>query len=273
MSNPRLRAWFWSLILMSSGILLLLFEFDLLTPYTPLLQYVLAGLFVFAAILFFGAFARTPAEWWRVIPGWTLLALAAILLLSTLAVDQRWLGAAVFGGLALAFAHVYVTDRIGRWWALIPGGFLLVLGLVIGLSVWIEQIEWLALLLFGGLSAVFFLLFLLHRRQWWAVLPGGVLFAFAALAAVRSNDGQLAPILRWWPAILIVAGIWTAVRAQRRSPPERMHVNHAPARKNRNQKQPQQPATVDSTARPAGLGDYTQPAPGATVQVLPDIDE
>ena len=115
--------------------MLLLFEFGFLTPYTPLLQYILAGLFVFAAVLFFGAFARTPAEWWRVIPGWTLLALAVVLVLSTLAVDQRWLGATVFGGLALAFTHVYVTDRAGRWWALIPGGFLLVLGLVIGFLV------------------------------------------------------------------------------------------------------------------------------------------
>jgi len=271
MSNPRLRAWFWSLILLSSGILLLLFEFDLLTPYTPLLQYVLAGLFVFAAILFFGAFARSPAEWWRVIPGWTLLALAVILLLGTLAVDQRWLGATVFGGLALAFAHVYVTDRIGRWWALIPGGFLLVIGLVIGLSVWIEQIEWLALLLFGGLGAVFFLIFLLHRRHWWAVLPGGVLFAFAALAAARSDDGAVTPLLRWWPLLLIVAGLMVAVRAQRRTSSERLQVHHAPSRKTRNSQKP--PSTIDATARPSSLGDYTQPAPGATVEVLPDIDE
>lgn len=271
MSNPQMRAWFWSLILTSSGILLLLFEFDLLAPYTPLLQYGLAGLFVFVAILFFGAFARTPAEWWRVIPGWTLSALAVILLLSTLAVDQRWLGATVFVGLAIAFAHVYVTDHIGRWWALIPGGFLLVLSLVIGLSVWIEQIEWLALLLFGGLSSVFFLLFLLHRRQWWAVLPGGVLFVFAALAAVRSNDSQFALILRWWPLALIVAGIATALRAKRRPTPERLHVQHAPSRKIRNRTQ--QLTTIDSTARPAALGDYTQPAPGATIQVMPDLDE
>lgn len=270
MSNPRLRAWFWSLILMSSGILLLLFEFDLLTTYTPLLQYLLAGTFVFVAILFFGAFVRSPAEWWRVIPGWTLLALAVILLLSTLAVDQRWLGATVFAGLALAFAHVYVTDRIGRWWALIPGGFLLVLGLVIGFSIWIAQIEWLALLLFGGLGAVFFLLFLLHHREWWAVLPGGVLFVFAALSAVRGDDGQIAPILRWWPVALIAAGLATALRAQRRpSPPERLQVHHA-RKTNSAQKQP---TPINATARPTGLGEYTHPAPGATVEVLPDPDE
>ena len=267
MSDLRLRSLLWSFILMSSGIVLLLFEFDLLTAYTPLLQYILAGLCVFGAILFFGAFARTPADWWRVIPGWTLLALTVILVLSTLAVDQRWLGATVFGGLALAFTHVYLTNRNERWWALIPGGFLFVLGLVIGLSAWIMQIEWMALLLFGGLGVVFFLLFLLHRRQWWAVLPGGVLLVFAALAAVRSDDGQATPILRWWPLILVAAGLITAMRARRPSRPERMQVHNAPSRKTQ---QTSQPA---SAVRPTALGEYTQPAPGATIEVLPDPDE
>lgn len=266
MRDLRLRSLFSAFVLMSSGILLLLFEFDLLTPYTPLLQYILAGLCVFGAILFFGAFARAPAEWWRLIPGWTLLALALIFLLITFAVDQRWLGATVFGGLALAFTHVYLTNRNERWWALIPGGFLLVLGAVIGLSAWVTRIEWLALLLFGGLGLVFFLLFLLHRRQWWAVLPGGVLLVFAALAAVRGDDGQAAPLLRWWPLILIAAGLVTALRSRRPAKAERMQVHNAPARK------PARATPQSAPINPA-LGDYTQPAPGATIEVLPDPDE
>ncbi|MCB0148980.1 MAG: hypothetical protein KDE01_15170, partial [Caldilineaceae bacterium] len=91
MSDPRLRSVGWGVLLMGSGVLLLLFEFGLLAPYSPLVQYILAGAFVLAAIIFFGTFARTPADWWRVIPGWTLLGLAAVLVMSTLAVDQRWL--------------------------------------------------------------------------------------------------------------------------------------------------------------------------------------
>jgi len=272
MSDPRLRPILWSVVLISSGMMLLFFEFGYLTPYTPLLQYALSGLFVFAAILVFGAYARASAEWWRVIPGWTLLALALVLVLSTLAVDQRWLGATVFGGLALAFTHVYLTDRNSRWWALIPGGFLFVLGLVIGVSAWGVPIEGLALLLFGGLGAVFFLLFLLHRRQWWAVLPGGVLVVFAALAAVRSDDGQMTPILRWWPLLLIGAGVVTALRARRQSSPDRLQVHNAPSRKPRGASKPPPPAAI-SSSRPAALGEYTHPAPGAAVEVLPDPDD
>lgn len=272
MSDPRLRALLWSLVLMSSGVLLLLFEFGFLTPYTPLLQYSLAALFAFAAILFFGAFARMPAEWWRVIPGWMLLALASLLVLSTLAVDQRWLGATIFVGLALAFTHIYLTDRTGRWWALIPGGFLCVLGVVMGVSAWGVPLEGLALLLFGGLGGVFFLLFLLHRRQWWAVLPGGVLVVFAALGAARNSDSQVMPLLRWWPLLLIGAGLLTALQARRRTTPDKLQVNAAPARKRRTApKAP--PRTVAVTPRTTVLGEYTQPAPGAAVEVLPEVEE
>lgn len=276
MADPRLRAILWSIVLMSSGVMLLLFEFGFLTPYTPLLQYILAGLFVFAAILFFGAFARTPAEWWRVIPGWTLLALAGVLVLSTLMVDQRWLGATIFVGLALAFAHIYLTDRAGRWWALIPGGFLCVLGVVIGVSAWDIPVEGLALLLFGGLGGVFFLLFLLHRRQWWAVLPGGVLVVFAALAAVRNNDSQVTPLLRWWPLLLIGAGLATALRARRQPAPDKLQINAAPARPRSSAPKTSPktiPKTISATPRVTSLGDYNQPAPGAAVEVLPDVEE
>ncbi|MCO5211188.1 MAG: hypothetical protein M9936_15955 [Caldilinea sp.] len=272
MSDPRLRSVGWGVLLMGSGVLLLLFEFGLLAPYSPLVQYILAGAFVLAAIIFFGTFARTPADWWRVIPGWTLLGLAAVLVMSTLAVDQRWLGATVFFGLALAFTHVYLLDRGSRWWALIPGGFLLVLGLVIGVSAWIPSIGTLALLLFGGLGAVFFLLFLLHRRQWWAVIPGGVLIVFAALIAAPEGS-DTSPLLRWWPLLLVLAGIVVAIRGGRRTRPERMEVNAArPAKRAQPQPGKASGAAPLPSARGA-LGEYTQPAPGATIEVLPDPDD
>lgn len=272
MSDPRLRSIAWGVLLIGGGVLLLLFEFGVLAPYSPLVQFILAGAFVLAAIIFFGTFARTPADWWRVIPGWTLLGLAVVLVLSTLAVDQRWLGATVFFGLAAAFTHVYLLDRGSRWWALIPGGFLLVLGLVIGVSAWVPSINMLALLLFGGLGAVFFLLFLLHRRQWWAVIPGGVLLVFAALIAAPEGS-ETSPLLRWWPLLLVLAGLAVAIRGGRRQRSERMEVNAA-----RPSKRTQQATGKNAGAKPASssrgaLGEYTQPAPGATIEVLPDPDD
>lgn len=272
MSDPRLRSIAWGVLLIGGGVLLLLFEFGVLAPYSPLVQFILAGAFVLAAIIFFGTFARTPADWWRVIPGWTLLGLAVVLVLSTLAVDQRWLGATVFFGLALAFAHVYVLDRGSRWWALIPGGFLLVLGLVIGVSAWVPSVNMLALLLFGGLGAVFFLLFLLHRRQWWAVIPGGVLLVFAALIAAPEGS-ETSPLLRWWPLLLVLAGLIVAIRGGRRQRSERMEVNAARPPKRTQQATGKNAGAVPASSSRGALGEYTQPAPGATIEVLPDPDD
>lgn len=267
MADLRLRTWLWPLILMSSGVLLLLFEFGLLSPYTPQLQYILAVLAVFGALLFFGGFARNPAEWWRVLPGWTFLALAVLLLLSTVGIDQRWLGATVFAGLALGFIHIYLTDRNGRWWALLTAGFLLVFGLVIGFSAWLNQVEWMALVLFGGSGAVFFLLFLLHRRQWWAAPPGGILWIFAVLLAVRGADALMAPLLRWWPAILIVAGLVIAFWPRNASQGERLEVHHAPPRRRQNNA-----STKESLPSTSPQSD-TKQTPGSAIEVLPDPDK
>ena len=272
MSDPRLRSIAWGVLLIGGGVMLLLFEFGVLAPYSPLVQFILAGAFVLATIIFFGTFARTPADWWRVIPGWTLLGLAVVLVLSTLAVDQRWLGATVFFGLAAAFTHVYLLDRGSRWWALIPGGFLLVLGLVIGVSAWVPSINMLALLLFGGLGAIFFLLFLLHRRQWWAVIPGGVLLVFAALIAAPEGS-ETSPLLRWWPLLLVLAGIVVAIRGGRRQRSERMEVNAARPPKRTQQATGKNAGAVPASSSRGALGEYTQPAPGATIEVLPDPDD
>ena len=35
------------------------------------------------------------------------------------------------GGIALSFWYIYLTDRAGRWWAIIPGGVLTALSLLI----------------------------------------------------------------------------------------------------------------------------------------------
>ncbi|MCS6825080.1 MAG: hypothetical protein NZ553_00560 [Caldilinea sp.] len=267
MVDLRLRTWLWALLLISSGVALLLFEFGLLTPYTPQLQYFLAVLAAFGATLFFGGFAKNPSEWWRVLPGWTLLALALLLLLSAGEMERHWLGAIVFAGLALGFIHIYLNHRSERWWALLTAGFLLVFGLVIGFSAWFHRVEWMALVLFGGSGTVFFLLFLLHRRQWWAVLPGGVLWIFAALLAVRNEDGGMAPLLRWWPVILIVAGLLIALRPRGASQRERLEVHHAPTRRRRND------ASTTQSASSTPILDYTKTASGSAIEVLPDTDD
>ena len=175
-------------------------------------------------------------------------------------------------GLACGFAHSYLLDRGERWWAIIPGGFMLALGGVLALSTRVEQVELLAAVLFFSLGATFFLLYWLdqRRRQWWALIPGSVLVIFGALVLTPSQESDL-PLLRWWPVTLILIGLLVAFRSQRRRPVERLEMHAAPGTTTR-RKHAGAPASAALPAQPR-LGDYTQPAPGATVEVLPDIED
>jgi hypothetical protein len=88
--------------------------------------------------------------------------------------------------------------------------------------------------------------------------------------------------LRWWPLILVVAGVLVALRPVKtvQAPADKFVVSSAPqlrsppnpaekpAGKNKNQ------GKTSTTAAPipprGALGEYTQPAPGASVEILPD---
>ncbi|MEZ4656612.1 MAG: hypothetical protein R2911_03500 [Caldilineaceae bacterium] len=273
MFDQRTSGLFWSVGLVASSIVLLLFNFDVLVAFEPMAQYLLAAVAALAGVIFFGAFASASEHWWRLIPGWTLLALASMIFLSTLPnLDPRLTAALLFVGLALAFVHIYLLDRNERWWAIIPGGFMLVLGLVIALSGLIGRIETLGALLFIGMGAVFFALYALggRRRQWWALIPGSVLLIFGLFVFARdgADGGEQSAVMQWWPLILLLLGLIISMRTRKQPAPRpQIVVNTAPTRSRH------RPAGKRDESAPIGaLGEYSQPAPGASVEVLSDVD-
>jgi hypothetical protein len=275
-SDYRLGPILWSIGLGVLGVTLLLFNFDLLAPYEPLAQFILAALFALAGVgFFFAAYAGMPRDWGQLIPAWTLMALAGMILSSTIdTLDARLTAAILFIGLAAAFFHIYLLRRLENWWAVIPGGFMLVLAVVIALSVRIARAETLAAVLFAGMGLVFFVLYLLpaRRRQWWSLVPGSVLLVFGLFVLTSSETGT-AVWLRWWPVLLILAGIGMGFAAWRRQPAERMTINAAPtAFQPPALPEPTEVAAPSPSTR-AALGEYTLPAPGTTVEILPDPDD
>src|SRR5436853_4226616 len=143
------------LALIGVGALFLLQSLGLLGPITGLIW---ALLFALGGATFLAAFATAPARWWALIPGFTLVSLGALVggqeLFPTLA--GPWGGALFLGGIGLGFGAVYLTGR-ERWWALIPGGVLLTLALVAGLSETIAGVD-LGWVFFLGLALTFGLL-------------------------------------------------------------------------------------------------------------------
>ena len=83
MSERRGSQIIWAVVLIIGGVLLLVFNYGLLQAYEPLAQWIAAGAMSLAGVGFLLSVTRTPAAWWRLIPAWTLLALAVMVRLST----------------------------------------------------------------------------------------------------------------------------------------------------------------------------------------------
>ncbi len=265
MSESRGRSLAWAAVLVAGGIIALLFNLNALRAYEPLAQYIAAGVLALGGVGFFVGAATSAPAWWRLIPAWTLLALAAMVLASVLVpAAGRWVAALLLWGMAAAFAHIYATGRAERWWALLPGGFLAVMGVVIAVSGRVSSISVLGSLLFVGVGAVFFLVYWLggSARHWWALIPGSILLLFGVFVLSFRAEGEPG-LLRWWPLLPLLAGLYLLLRSLRARPEPRLEVNRAPRAKGA--ALPAAQATVDGRTVP--------PAPGASVHVLPDPDE
>lgn len=259
--------------LVAAGLFMLMLSLGALSAYEPLAQYIAAGVLAAGGIGFFIAFAAAPTHWWRLIPAWMLLAIGLMVFLTTYpSVAGTVIAAVLFAGLAVAFAHIYFLARAANWWAIIPGGFLAVLGVVIALSGAVSRIETLGAVLFVGIGLVFALVYLLgeRRRQWWALMPAAVLVLFGLFVLTTGGDMPAGGLLRWWPLLVVLAGLGLIWGGLRRRAPKALQVSHAPAAR-------PAPAVPDPAPAPppgrAALGEYSAPAPGATVEVLPDPGE
>lgn len=274
----------WAIALILAGGFLLVFNLGLLAAYEPTAQYVVAIVLGVIGGGFLLAVLRRPDQWWQLLPGWTLLALAGMLVLTTRPdVPRAFVAATLFVGLGLAFANVYLTMRGEHWWAIIPGGFMFVIAAVIGLSTRVSNLETLGTLLFMGMGVVFFLVYLLagKRRHWWALIPGMVLLLFGVFTYTIEREVDAAmqdSLLRWWPAGLIVLGaILAYLGASARPARSAMEINTAPRpRPERDRDAPHRESSRESseeTEESGRLGEYSRPAPGASVDIVPAPDD
>lgn len=161
------------------------------------------GIDLFGAIIGFGggaaflyAFLKNPrARWWAAIPAFTLLGLGVAGLL-----PQGLDGLAFLGGIGLAFWAVYLTNT-QHWWAIIPGGVLLTLAAISGLSETMGRVDT-GSIFFLGLGLTFLLVALLARHNW-AYIPAVLLLLLAGALGLG-----LGGMLDWlWIGVLFLAGL------------------------------------------------------------------
>lgn len=121
-----------------------------------------------------------------------------------------------FGGLVLlllgsVLLYAYWSTRSGhRIGFLIPGAILFGLGIGQVLSNWMYVGNWDGDFSTLGLGFGFCLIWLLERRQWWALIPGGIL--------VLVGLSSIALISSVWPLALIALGVYLLYGQSRRRP-------------------------------------------------------
>lgn len=136
---------------------------------------------------------RSTKRFWFPLIGGLLLILAGVMLLleSLNLVALNWdmlIGPLFFIG-GLIFILRYLTNR-GEWWPLIPGLVLMALGLIIFFDQSAFADQWSGLIFLGFLGIAFWLIYFLHRENWWAIIPAGTLTTLAVVSALP-DEGVL----------------------------------------------------------------------------------
>lgn len=123
----------------------------------------------------------------RILWGSLLVLGGAVILLENLGIVD-------FGGLfwALLFAlggvvflSIFFQNRL-LWWALIPGVSLLGVGLLIALGELLPNVSdnLGGTIFLGSIAVAFLVIYFLDRKNWWALIPAGVLLTLAAVAGL-----------------------------------------------------------------------------------------
>jgi hypothetical protein len=124
----------------------------------------------------------------RAIGGILLIVVGILLLLQNLAIFEVVVAvvwALIFAAGGAIFLYMFLTNR-RNWWAVIPGFALLGLAALIALDEFFPRVgEALGGMIFlGGLGLAFWVIYFVNRKQWWAVIPGGVMFTLALIAGL-----------------------------------------------------------------------------------------
>jgi hypothetical protein len=195
------------LILILVGLALSLEQWGVLT----VSDYLWSAIFAVAGLGFLFVYLQDSQHWWAVIPAFTLFGLAGLLAWEQAAPRglRDWSASFLLGGIGISFWIIYLSNQ-EHWWAIIPGGVMITIAAVTGISATVEGAADGGIFLLG-LGLTFALLSLVrtpHGRLRWALIPAGVLLVLGAMLTAASTQ-----LLRYvWPAALILAGAAVIVR-------------------------------------------------------------
>lgn len=195
---------YWAVFLLLAGILLLFRNLGTLGPWA---EPAWGGLFALTGLGFLLWYVFDLKQWWRLISGFVLVSIGALVLLPWRGIALGdWAASLVMFGIALGFWAILLMSG-ENWWAVLPAGVLTTLGVLTGLRNSIKEELWLTAF-FLGLGAVFVLLHLVRSRRgdgWSAAVPAAALMLFGL--ATFGETQPLGALARWWPILLSLLGV------------------------------------------------------------------
>jgi hypothetical protein len=73
-----------------------------------------------------------------------------------------------------------------NWWAILPAGIFLSGGLAAALDILIPDSKVTGPVYLFGLAATFYILVTMSRKNWWAMIPGGILFSIGLVVVLEN---------------------------------------------------------------------------------------
>jgi hypothetical protein len=197
----------WGVLLILVGVLFLLESLAIMS-----LGNAWAVLFVAAGAAFGYVYVEDRSRWWALIPALTLVGIGGLIGITSLFPEMggAWGAGFFLAMLSLGFWSVYFTTGREQWWAIIPGGVLLALGLAIALEPFLVG-EGFVGIFFLGMGLTFGLVYVLptpEGRMGWALIPAGILGAMGLifLSLATPHAGLV------WPLLLILIGGYILLR-------------------------------------------------------------
>ena len=170
--------------------------------------------FLAGGIVFLYVVLNNHDHWWALIPGSTLVGLAALIALGDLAPQftNKFGGSLFLGTIALGFLGVYLL-RPSNWWAVIPAGAVGTIALVAGIQNGHGMLQ--GGIFFLGIGATFAALGLLPnlKHEKWPWIPAAVCFVLGTLIMIGSG-ALVNSVFGWiWALAFIAAGVYLVVRS------------------------------------------------------------